>query len=99
MEILIMEKYLPLGSIVHLVNAQKLVMIIGYGIKGEKKNKIYDYVGCIYPEGFISYKENLVFDQTRIDEIISLGYKNDWVEAETVIKQFVKELESEKKNE
>ena len=66
----------------------------------DTKGKIYDYVGCIYPEGFISYKENLVFDQTRIDEIISLGYKNDdWVEAEKVIKQCVKELESEKKNE
>lgn len=74
------EKYLPLGSIVLLNNANKRIMIIGYCIKSAeatKDNKIWDYIGCLYPEGVLSSDKNLVFEHKDIKSIYALGYSDD----------------------
>ena len=91
-----MEKYLPIGTVVLLKDAQKKVMIIGYAIQGEEtKDKIYDYLGCLYPEGVLSSDENLVFDHSGIEKIVFLGYSDDeWKELEKLIKDSVAKLES-----
>jgi hypothetical protein len=72
------EKYLPLGTVVMLHNGTKRVMITGFcAVAEENKNKIYDYSGCLYPEGFISSSKTLLFDHNQIKTIYFLGYSDD----------------------
>ena len=71
------NKVLPIGTIVLLKNATKRVMIIGYcKYKGNNTSKVYDYVGCIYPEGYISPDTTALFDHEQIDVIFSLCFRN-----------------------
>ena len=51
------EKLLPIGSVVKLKNGQKRLMITGFlqmeqDEKGQKN--IWDYSGCLYPEGMLT---------------------------------------------
>lgn len=71
------EKVLPIGTIVLLKGAKKRLMIIGYcKYKGGDTSKIYDYTGCIYPEGYLSPDTTALFDHEQIDVITSLGFRN-----------------------
>lgn len=72
------DKYLPLGTVVLLNKARKRVMITGFVVKTpEKPDKIWDYVGCLYPEGVQSADKNLLFDHKNIKTIYALGYCDD----------------------
>lgn len=72
------KKYLPLGSVVLVKNAKKRIMITGFAIKAaEKPNKIWDYIGCLYPEGVQSPDKNLLFDHKDIGTIYAVGYCDD----------------------
>lgn len=71
------EKYLPIGSVVLLENALKKVMITGYAITNDEDNKIYDYMGCLWPEGVISSDRNILFDHEKIEKIFAVGYSNE----------------------
>ncbi len=68
------EKYLPLGTIVMLNGGKKRVMITGYCCKTKTSEQIYDYTGCLYPEGYISSDKMLVFNHQDIEKIDSFGY-------------------------
>ena len=50
------EKYLPMGSVVLLKDAKKRIMITGFCLETED-GKMYDYTGCLYPEGYVSSEE------------------------------------------
>lgn len=72
------EKTLPIGSVVLLKNATKRLMILGYcRYTAEDQNKVYDYCGCTYPEGFLSPEKTAVFDHDQIERIYSLGFQNE----------------------
>lgn len=72
------EKYLPLGSVVMLKNAKKRIMITGFVAKSKAtKDDVFDYIGCLYPEGVISSDKNLLFNHDKIDQIFYLGYSDD----------------------
>lgn len=72
-----MEKYLPIGTLVLLKNANKKIMIIGFYVTSNNDNKVYDYVGCLYPEGLLSSDQSLVFNHDQIDKILHLGIIDD----------------------
>ena len=47
------EKYLPIGTVVLLKGGSKRVMITGFcSVDGNESDVIYDYNGCVYPEGY-----------------------------------------------
>ena len=71
------EKFLPIGSIVILKNATKKMMITGFCISVEGQNSVYDYSGCLYPEGIISASEVAVFNHDQIDKIFAIGYSDE----------------------
>lgn len=76
------EKYLPIGTVVMLKGGSKRMMITGFCcISNEEPNKTYDYTGCLYPEGFISSNQTLLFDHSQIDRIDYMGF-NDAEERE-----------------
>lgn len=86
-----MEKYLPIGTVVLLKNGKKRVMVAGFAASSpEAGDKIYDYIGCLYPEGILSSDKNLVFDHEQIDQIYYIGYKDEeWKTVEEKIKSLV----------
>ncbi len=69
-----LEKYLPIGTIVLLKDATKRLMIIGFcSTSLDEDNKIYDYVGCKYPEGLLSKDDVELFDHDKIASIYYMG--------------------------
>ena len=90
-----MEELLPIGSIIKLGKTNYTVLICGYGGRGSS-NKVYDYIGIIYPYGFIS-KDNIIsFNKEKITEVLFEGYKNK--KYEKVVSEMAKDIESAKKN-
>ena len=72
------EKYLPIGSVVLLKEAKKRVMVTGFVAQSnETGDKVFDYMGCLYPEGIISSEQNLLFNHDQIDKIFYLGYSDE----------------------
>ena len=68
------EKYLPIGTVVMLKEGKKRVMITGFLTSpNNDKEKIYDYSGCLYPEGVLTSDQILVFNHEQIDKIHHLG--------------------------
>lgn len=73
------EKFLPIGTVVLLKDATKRIMITGFCAvqRNDDINKIFDYCGCIYPEGYVSPESVLLFDHNQIDKIYHVGLAND----------------------
>lgn len=68
------EKYLPVGTVVMLKGGKKRVMITGFcSIAQEQEGKIFDYSGCLYPEGYLSANQVCLFDHEQIDKVYHLG--------------------------
>ena len=70
------EKFLPIGTVVMLKGGTKRVMISGFcaieGQNGENK-KMWDYSGCLYPEGFLSSNQTCLFDHEQIEKVYHYG--------------------------
>ncbi len=75
-----MDGILPVGSVVLLKNSTKKLMIIGVcqfqSVQGQKKPKIWDYAGCIWPEGYQGANDNYLFNRDQIETIFSIGYQD-----------------------
>lgn len=85
------EKYLPIGTVVMLNGGKKRVMITGFcAIENGDKSKIWDYSGCVYPEGFLSSAQTCIFNHDQIEKIYHLGLADD--EEEKKFKDKLKEL-------
>lgn len=68
------EKYLPIGTVVMLKNGKKRAMITGFcSISGDNKEQVFDYSGCLYPEGFLSSNQTLLFNHEQIEKIYYVG--------------------------
>ena len=70
------EKFLPIGTVVMLKGGSKRVMITGFcAIEQQnlKENKMWDYCGCLYPEGFLSSNQTCLFDHDQIDKVYHYG--------------------------
>lgn len=70
------EKFLPIGTVVLLKEGKKRMMITGFMASIDNKD-IYDYSGCLYPEGFLSSDQICLFNHEQIDKVYSLGYQDD----------------------
>ena len=69
------EKFLPIGSVVLLKGGTKKAMVTGFcSVASEEKTKIYDYTGCIYPEGYLDFDQVCLFDHDQIEKVYHLGY-------------------------
>ena len=72
------EKYLPVGTVCLLQNGSKKVMITGFCVKSpDTEDRVFDYIGCLYPEGVISSDQNLLFDHSQIAQVFYMGYDSD----------------------
>ena len=90
------EKFLPIGTVVLLKNAKKKIMITGFMYTPSNElNKIYDYCGCLYPEGVLSLDKTILFNHDQIDRIFHMGMKDE--EGDNFIKN-LKEFFKQKNN-
>ena len=71
------DQYLPIGSIVRIKGSEKKLMIFGRRQKEKDKERLWDYVACLYPEGNLSMEVSILFQQEQIEEIYFLGYSDD----------------------
>ncbi len=72
-----LENLLPIGSVVLLKGGVKKLMVIGIKpIKEDEPNEVYDYIGVIYPEGFLGNQYNFLFNHDDINDVVFLGYDN-----------------------
>lgn len=66
---------LPIGSVVLLKESTKRVMIIGVCQKGANNpDKLWDYAGVVFPEGYLSADKVFLFDTDQISQIYQIGY-------------------------
>lgn len=72
------EKFLPIGTVVMLKGGKKRVMITGFcSMDINNKENVYDYCGCLFPEGFITSNQTLLFNHEQIEEVFHLGLSDD----------------------
>ena len=84
------EKYLPIGTVVMLKGGTKRAMIMGFcSMTEENKQKIFDYSGCLYPEGVLTSNQTLLFDHEQIEKVYFTGFVD---EEEIKFKTKLKEL-------
>lgn len=68
---------LPIGSVVLLQESTKRVMIVGVCQRGvSNPNAIWDYVGVVFPEGFMAADKMLMFNNEQIQQIYAIGYQD-----------------------
>lgn len=85
------EKFLPIGTVVMLKEGTKRVMITGFCSAAEEDpNKVWDYTGCPYPEGYISSNQTCLFDHSQINKVYYTGLKDD--EEEKLFKEQLDKL-------
>lgn len=68
---------LPIGTVVLLKDSNKRIMIMGVVQKQKDKDKIWDYVAVLYPEGFMGADKTFLFNGDQIEKIYALGYQDD----------------------
>ena len=100
MENEIQNKYLPIGTVVLLNGGTKKVMITGFcSVTEEEKDKVYDYTGCIYPEGYLDYDEICLFDHNQIEKVYHMGYiDEECQDFNEELKNITSQLESGEKD-
>ncbi len=91
------EKYLPIGTVVLLKEATKRVMITGFcAVEDSNQKKIWDYTGCMYPEGFLSSDQTCLFDHEQVEKVYHMGLEDN---EEILFKKQLKEMEKELRKE
>ena len=72
------EKYLPIGTIVKLKNGNKKLMITGFCLyDNDSGHTLYDYCGCLYPEGMLSNREAHLFNHDQIEKVCHMGVSDE----------------------
>ena len=70
---------LPIGTVVLLKDGTKRVMIIGVCQRQANVSQevIWDYSGCLYPEGYMGGDQTFLFNGEQIARIFALGYQDE----------------------
>ena len=91
------KKFLPIGTVVLLENGSKRLMITGFCVvRANQSDKVWDYCGCVYPEGTIVMNQTFLFDHKQIKKIYHLGLQDDAEEIKFKT-QLVTRIKEEKK--
>ena len=93
-----MKRFLPIGSVVLLKGGQKNLMITGFCLKTpETGDQLFDYCGCLYPEGIINTDENALFNHDQINQVLAMGFSNEEEKAyRAQVIEFSKQQDSKK---
>lgn len=70
------KELLPIGSIVSIKEAKRHMMICGRVVTRDDSDQVYDYVGCLFPEGLADASKMYFFNREAIDECLFKGWEN-----------------------
>ena len=70
------KKFLPIGSVGLLKEGKKKIMICGRLQVSADTNRIYDYCGCLYPEGILKHDELILFQHDSIERVYFIGFQD-----------------------
>ncbi len=71
------KNLLPIGSVVLLKEGTKKLMITGIKpVSEDNPETVFDYIGVVYPEGYLSNEYNFLFNHDDINDIVFTGYNN-----------------------
>lgn len=70
-----MKNLLPIGSVVRVEGGTKYLMIIGILQEDDEGNR-YDYISCIFPEGYIDAETFFLFNHGDIADVEFVGCIN-----------------------
>ena len=72
-----MAEYLPVGSVVLLEGGKKKTIIMGIlQMDAENPERVYDYLGVPYPEGYLGQGSSYLFDHSDIAQLVYCGYND-----------------------
>ncbi|MBB5183585.1 DUF4176 domain-containing protein [Catenisphaera adipataccumulans] len=71
-----MKDLMPLGTVVTLHKGRKRLMIIGRIQNKVGEKAIYDYAGCLWPEGLIDSSHFYLFNQEDIEYLYYIGLQD-----------------------
>lgn len=72
------KELLPVGSVVLLNGGEKKLLIIGIKqINSGGDGEEYDYLGILYPEGYIGEDYQYMFNHMDIKEVVFKGYEDE----------------------
>lgn len=69
--------FLPIGTVVVLKEGTKRVMIVGVLQRDANNGRLWEYVGVLYPEGYINSDQMYLFNGDAIDKVFALGYQDE----------------------
>lgn len=91
-----MNRLLPIGSVVYTLDKENMVVVVGYG--GIGKKGIYDYVGLIYPYGFINKELIMLFNSSNVTKVLYEGMKtSEYEKAVSDIQKIIASAREENK--
>lgn len=77
---------LPIGSVVRIKGAEKLMMLFGVLQKSPSMDeRVFDYIAVPYPEGRYDPRLDICFDHKDVEEVIFRGYEDDGDERKAFI--------------
>lgn len=68
------KELLPIGSVVLLKEGKKRIMITGVKQTNAEDSKEYDYIGVMYPEGYMGDIGQFLFDHVDVEEVYFYGF-------------------------
>lgn len=68
---------LPIGSVVLLKDSTRRLVVIGQCVSKAEGGRIYDYAGCLYPEGMSVPEKTYLFDGAYIERVYHIGYMDE----------------------
>ena len=72
-----MAEYLPVGSVVLLEGGKKKTIIMGIlQMDAETPERVYDYLGVPYPEGYLGQGSSYLFAHSDIAQLVYCGYND-----------------------
>ena len=72
-----MNALLPIGSVVLLRDSTKKVMIYGRLQREIDGERVWDYIGCLFPEGNINPDHSFLFDNDQIESVFFVGCQDE----------------------
>lgn len=90
------QNLLPIGSVIRLTGATKSIMIFGVRQWNPEKNKEYDYIGVLYPEGNLGGETQIMFNHEDVENVEFRGYET--AEREAFLQKLAAYYESAGKN-
>ena len=70
------NKRLPMGTVLLLKESTKRIMVTGYYQRTRDSDKLWDYAGCLFPEGFVAADKIFLFDDEQIEKVYAYGYQD-----------------------